>query len=414
MFYAQSVESTDLYKEWSFYSLIAACLQRRWYISDDIEWSLCGNHYIIFVGDPGTGKDVAMTIHKRILDQINEDYCKRTGKMFNPDSPYDHELIHRAPDTVTVEQLIYRMSLLTDGYVDHENQVKFQSAVTFCCSEFENLFKAEDTNLAGFFKTAWDCDKQFVKETRTQKNSIIQYPCINMLAGTTPEWIAKGMHYGLLNDGFLGRAIFVAGGRPGRKITFFSPSDEQKKELEIVYKHCRDLVGLEKKNYKGGMIRIKPDAKEFLDNWYQNKHKPTNPDRKLVHYYARKKALAMKQALISHFSDPTSETEVTIKDFEVALDSLERVEVNMHLALSSAGKNPIHQLAENILNFIRERNKPYSKAILTCVFHSDASEEDIGKALDYLQVAKKLLLFLDTDNNNMITFKANPLYKDES
>ena len=406
-FYCDCIETCPLYEEFSFYSLIAACLQRRFWTSSDA-WPLFANNYFIFVGLPGTGKTNAARGKLKVLNRINASFVIKPwfAKTPNKGGHVTSELIHVAPDSLTVEQLIKRMSLEMDGFKDQNGMLQFQSSVTFVSEELGVLLRLNEPNIIDFLKAAFDCSDKFSRETIGRGTDTITNPCVNLLAGTTPEWISQGMQYGIINDGMLGRALFIHGGAPTRKRALFKPSPEQDKALEYVYQHCRALCGNE-----GSFIPLSHEAEAFFEDWHANKNIPINHDPTLIHYYARKKIQVLKLALIIHFSESTTSREIQISDIKQALEALERVEVNMHLALSSAGKNPLHKLAGDIYDFFKRSRKPQTSDFLSVMFHRQADCDEVEKALKHLSQAKKLTFYMDSQLQ-LWCYKLNPDYKE--
>lgn len=383
--YCACLETTPLYVEFSWYNLISACLQRRVWLGKHEANRIYANLYLIFVGDPGTGKTVATRVNLYLLNRF------KTVNKANKE-----ELkIPIAPDTIGVEALIRKLAYGTKMFM--VNGVPYvQAPLTFLAEELANLFKKDDQQLVKFLLQGYDCG-DYTKELKGAEkfNNVesVFNMCINFLGATTPENMTDFMARGLLSDGFLGRAIFIYGGRPQEKKTFFEPNFDQVVDLKYIEDYCRCLTEL------CGEVEFSKEAREYLEDWYQNKNIILNEDRKLLHYYGRKKINAIKLSIIQHFCETKDSLVVEVESVKKALEALARIELTMHLALASVGRNPIHYLSEQIAYYLAEKkrqnpNNPerYRKTRdqLNMIFFSEGEFDQIAKAIEHLILSLKI------------------------
>lgn len=390
--YVSSVETTELYTEFSFYSLIAGCLQRRVWVKS--EAGIFPNLYLIFVGDPGTGKTNAGKINNKIY-----------SKLLKPDPEMPGALkcaINLAPDSVTVEQLIKKLSAFTDAFQDDLGNWHGHASMSFVSEELGTLIKKNDDNLVRFFIQAYD-GSDYTRETIMHGIQKIKKPCVNFLASTIPGWMSNALSHSLLDDGFVGRAIFIWGGPIKIPITYYQATLEQEDSFKAVIEHCKYLTTVK------GEVKINPEAREFFDNWYKtNRYNVINTDKKLVHYYARKKVNATKIAICNYFSRWPTTKELTIEDYQVALDTLKRAEMDMHLAFASTGTNPIYKLSTSILQFLQRTKKPFTWEQLRKLFFDECSNTgtttDVNNAIEYLMLCNKVTM--KPNEKNEVTIEA--------
>lgn len=388
--YCDAIETTPLYVEFSFYSLIAACLQRRVWCSTG-DWKIFSNLYFVFVGEPATGKTNAARVNINILNRLTS---------VNPKTKDVEQVIPTAPDTISVEALIRKLAFGLKIFTDAGGQPHAMSPITFISEELGNLFKKDDQQLVKFLIQGYDCGN-FKKELKGSEKvntmESVSNLCLNFLAATTPANMLDFMHRGLMEDGFLGRALFIYGGYPRKKILFFNPTPDQIYDLAQVEQHCRNLTNLV------GPCTLTDEAEKFLMDWLQNSNQVINEDRRLQFYYSRKKINVIKLAIVIHFSECCDNFQITKKDVEMALAALARAEVDMHLALSSSAKNPIYNLAEMILSFLCDRkrrhaNTPdkYRKRVseLQLIFNAEGDSMQVTKAVEYLVMAKRVIVQL--------------------
>lgn len=393
--YCQAIETTPLYIEFSFLSLIAACLQRRVWLAGG-DWKIFPNLYLIFVGEPATGKTNAARVNFNMLDRLRDDRKELIIKL--------------APNTVSVEALIRKLSFGVKFFTDEYGKQHPHTSINVISEELANLLKKNDQQLSKFLIQGYDSgdyEKELKGDGKVNAVEFIRNMCINFLAATTPRDMNNFMNLGLLDDGFLGRAIFIWGGKPLEKKLFFIPNPEQIQDLLYVEQYIRCLTTV------CGECTLSPEANEFLNNWYLKSDIVLNDDRKLVHYYGRKKINAIKISMCHHFADCYNSRQIGIESVKKALETLARAELDMHKALASAAINPMHTMAELIYNFLQERKlrnpKEESKWIkneeeFRIIFNAEGNDKVIKGAVEYLLISKKLIARL---KNGVLYYEPN-------
>lgn len=374
--YCENLEAPDIYIEYAFYSLIAACLQRRvWYGSKNRE--IFPNLYIIFVGRPGSGKSIAARPILKVIE-----FLRQPSKV---NSLIQEDIIHVAPNATTAEALIYKLAQISDIFqVPDSADPVAQAAITFVSEELGNLFKQDQQNLITFLTEGFDCG-DYRKETKHHGCDYIKKMCINMIGATNPEWLAKAVAFGIIGEGLASRVIFIAGGEPPKRITFFDITKEQLEAFNYLVTYCRGLTSI------CGPLQFTEDAYKFIDHWYTKGFSRTNPDKKLDYYYGRKKIHVIKLAMCIHFADTMTRV-IERSDIEKALELLARTELNMHEAFNLSGQNSTFVLSQNIMSHFWGRPVGTELTIkhLLLTFFRDADVVTIGDAVKYLTTVGKL------------------------
>ncbi len=391
MHYCSKIESPDVYIEFSFYSLIASCLQRRIWVSDT-DFEVFPNLYIIFVGPPATGKSVAARINVKILEKL---------KRPNPARPLElQDIVPVAPDTTSLQALTARMAQVDNQrtFYPESGLLKVQSPLTFISEELGNLFQTNTQDLITFLCQGYD-NGDYKKELKYGGNDYIKRMCINLLAATNPGWMAKATHFGLIEMGLASRGIFIAGGGLRFRNAFYDVDKDQQDCFSYLIKYCLELTKI------CGQCHFSPEARDFIQHWWKN-HRPTNPDKKLEHYYGRKKLHVMKLAIINHFADNLggeNTKQIEIESVNKSLSALARVEINMHEAFNSANINPIHTMALNIMHLIKHRGGRLPTKKVTLLFHEDEQRPgDINAALEWLISTYQLKVEIDNKEGNIL------------
>ncbi len=350
--YLRDVESSDIYIDWTFYTMVSAALQRRVCLNQIPHLAsgrpIFPNIYVIFIGPPGIGKSSAAFWAVELF---------KTFGGFDSLTSHSKRIIKIAPSSLTVEQL-YRY--MNTNYALFELPKDLQTSkdssgsiikhylssplAFFATEELGSLFRENTSDLVKFVTEGWDCG-DFHRETKTQGVDFIKSMCTTMLGCGTPDWIAEVSKNGLLQQGFTARTIFVWSEKKRhlKAMWDFEADDQQAawKELQVHVKKLTQLYG---------PVRLAPDAKEWLDRWYEDGGETNrlNPDKRLLDYYTRKKVHLIKTAMVVHYAERYDST-ITIADFLEALRLLDRTELDMHKALlGTAFENPAAKVAAKL------------------------------------------------------------------
>ena len=372
--YLRDVESPNIYKDWAFYYMIGAALERRiWWGTPP--YAIYPNIYIVYIAEPAVGKSLSGIAAKHIFKSL--DYTDITGA--------EVKIINRGPDTLTLERLVENIhdnaKTIEMTKPNGEKEMYIHSSIAFFASgELGTLLKSNTQDLIRFLVQGWDCE-DFEKETRTQKNFYIKNLCVSLFGCGTPDWMANSVDQGLFNEGLSSRVIFLYADASDQSAVTFSYDKFTAEQLAMrdeVAAHVKSLTEI------AGQVQISPEVREWCDAWYF-KHKNTiYEDKNLKDYYGRKKVHLMKLAMIIHFSESLTDS-ITIADLETALAILDSAEMKMSYALGGMAVNPIAKLAFEIeLHMKRVQVERFEKVVLKFYENAINGDKDVVKAIDYL------------------------------
>jgi len=382
--YCKKMESPTIYIDFSFYSLIASCLQRRVWLGDN-DFEIYPNLYIVFVGEPGTGKTIATAVNKRILQRLT---------WLHPGKNMLEQVINIAADTTSVEALIVSLSKCSQSFEWPPGSWKAHASTSVISEELGNLFKENTKDLIRFLCQGFDA-QDYKKETIGRGRDYIKKMCINLIAASNFEFMASATLNLAINEGLTSRVIFVAGGNKRFKETFYTLDEEQRTCFEDIVKWCQCLTTLK------GKIEWQPEAKEYFDFWYRNNDYPLNPDRKLKYYYSRKRIHSEKLAIAIHFSD-SFELILTLNDIKESLKLLAFAEETMHLALSGSGTNPLNNVTTELLKYLKDsKNDPPTINKIRLIFWNAADLPAINAAIEFLMITNQIKIKLTDKGENV-------------
>ena len=204
-------------------------------------------------------------------------------------------------------------------------------------------------DIIGGLTTFYDVTVPY-RETRITKSrdTTIDRPQLNMLAGSTPSNLMKFMPEFAWDQGFTSRIILVYSDE--QRLTDDFAEVQRTTDPDLLH----DLTSIY------GIIGEFTVTKEYQDaimEWRSSGEggKPTHP--KLIHYNSRRKVHLYKLSMVAAI-DRGDNLILTTDCFTTALRWLTEVEINMPL-LFSAGSTTIDGRAmEEIVDFIRRAGKP--------------------------------------------------------
>lgn len=427
-FYMKDITSPDSYIDMGFYYMINACLQRRVWLGS-IERPCFPNLYVLLVGKASVGKTQVikpvtdfLTFHKakhrlephgslcliegdkpktdeamEIVDEVAS-HNKSTSSMFMQQKNLKEVplVFPVSADSITYEALIMDHSsstrffpvkeLVGDTFKTFVRAGKYKHcSLNFLLEEISTLFRKKTGDVCKYLLKAYDCG-DYTHKTKGGGIDIVTNMCLNILGGTVPDFVGRSADDDLINDGFISRSIIVYGEE--RRFERFEAifTDEQKMAKIEILRHLFKLSKL------FGQVSFSPEAHAFMTN-YVEKVLPANKvnkDPKLDTYYGRKALHARKMAMSMHFADQWTSMEIQLESCLKAIAILDKLEINMHLALGAGTVSPVGKCTQRILETIRKKG-PQNDVELMLELVMDFDPDLIVKSIIFLKQAEKII-----------------------
>ncbi len=327
---------------WCGVSAIAGALRRKVWI-DQITFKWYPNFYIILVAPPGvvsktTTASVAMGLLRRI------------------------DGIRFGPDVVTWEALVGCFENARETF-EFQGMHHTMSSLTLQSGEFGNLLDPQNRAMVDMYVKLWDgSDEPFSKVTKTSGDNLVVAPWINMIACTTPAWIAGSFPEYMIGGGFTSRSLFVYAEKkemlianPRRHVTkgrFEELGNELVEDLKEISQITGEYVMTEA-------------ALDWTDAWYERHWAAPPPhltDERFQGYLARKQTHMYKLAMVLAAARG-NELRIDVPHFEDALAMIESVEPDMTKVFARIGQSEEAANAERLLNYIR-KNGPVNYEVV--------------------------------------------------
>ena len=318
---------------WSGVSAVAGALRRRvWLEMGYFRWF--PNMYVIFVAPPGiVSKSTTMAIAMDLLRKV-------------PD-------IEFGPDIVTWPALVTAFAQSTRSF-EYNGVSHIQSALTLQSSEFGNLVNPQDREMVDLLVDLWDSRQgAFKKVTKGSGNDTVENPWINLIACTTPAWIAGNFPEYMIGGGFTSRCLFVYADRKERLVAY--PADQMPQGLEtrrqaLVHdlSHIAEVLC--------GPFLLTPDAKSWGETWYRFHHQSppealAADEARFGGYLARKQTHIHKLAMIVSASHSDSRL-ISAEDIAFAHAMVSDLELDMPKVFDKIGRTEESIQAERFINFV--------------------------------------------------------------
>lgn len=291
---------------WTGVVTLAGALRRHVWI-DQAYFQWIPNFYVIIVAPPGiVAKSTTLSIGMNLLRAV-------PGVKFGP-------------DVVTWQALAQAFANSLEYVEMPGGKQHGMSALTVESSELGNFLNPSDREMVDFLITLWDGKKGAVEKlTKTQGKDIIENPCINLGACTTPSWIEGNFPEYMIGGGLMSRCILLYAERKRQYVAYPSlavPKDFALQQLKLV----EDLIQIA--TLRGPCIML-PETYAWGEEWYKRHYEKRPPhldNDRFTGYLARKQTHIHKLAIILSVAekDTLEITPKNLQDADAIVTSLEQ------------------------------------------------------------------------------------------
>ena len=328
---------------WSGVSAVAGALRRHvWVDMGAFQW--LANHFIVFVAPPGiVAKSTTAGLASGLLHRV-------PGIRFGPSA-------------VTAAALAKSFA---EAHEEFEIAGTFypHCALTLVSSELGNLIDPKDRQMIDLLTELWDgLQVDFTKVTKTSGSDTIINPWINLIACTTPAWLAANFPEYVLGGGFTSRCIFVYADKKEHLIAY--PSKSMPPDfIEVRDRLVADLDTIA--NTLLGPVTLTAGAYSYGETWYNHLHtsnKFAMSDDRLEHWLAREQAHLHKLAIVLSASR-RDDLVITEDELGLADTMLQGIEADIPTVFDKIGRAAGSNNSDRFLKYIEARNAvPMQEAI---------------------------------------------------
>lgn len=365
---------------WSGVVSIAGAMRRNVWIEMG-HFIFCCNHYVILVAPPGViGKTTTADLGINLLRAVGGD------------KPF----IKFGPDVVTWQALSQYMAESREDSDMGGGEYFPHCSITLASGEMGNLINPEDRQMLDLYVALWDARTGvFKKVTKGSGSDDILNPWVNMIACTTPAWIAGTFPEYAIGGGFTSRCIFVFADQKRQLIAYPSRTVSQEQ------RQLRDdlIHDLERISELRGKFMLTPEAMEWGEAWYKEHNTKERKDIDPVRfggYLSRKQGHIHKLAMVLSASVGNSRV-IDAATLQQAERIVSGTEVNMHRVFELIGRSADSKIANQLLELINRSRVISRPQIHAQMLHRFGAEE-INRGLASLQAAGAVVFGQVGDN----------------
>lgn len=326
-------EAPPYFYFWVGVATVAAALRRRvWLDMGTFTWY--PNLYTLLVAPPGiVQKSSTSDLGMRLLRNIPG--------------------INQGPTTLTWQSLYDAFLEVGDEFTVSPTETRTQFALYVNSPEFGITLNPKDTEMIDQLVHCWD-GAEMKKRTRKDGELKIATPSLNLIACTTPSWIAENVPQYLIGGGLTSRMLFVYGDTKARYVAYpqlVIPANYAERQATLI----RDL---ERISHLVGSFTLTPDAYVWGQEWYEHFHQVEAPklDKTLIGgYIARKQTLVHKVAMILSASQGDSLV-ISRATLERSAKLITQLEEKMPLVYNKIGMTSGANASEQVLAFLGRYN----------------------------------------------------------
>jgi hypothetical protein len=345
--YTIESESPEQFHLWTGLSIIASTVRRNVYLNQGTH-ILFPNMYVILIGPPGrVRKSTSIRLGRHLLLGV--------------------EGIHFGADSLTREELIRSLAKISTG--------SKQAAMTIHSTELSSLIEPSGIKMIQFLTDIFDGDYKWRYSTKHQGKDVINNPILNILAATTPTWIADGLPADVIGHGFTSRVLFVYGADRRFLRPFPGQLDgELARNLQADLDHISRIEG----DFTWG-----EGSKACYKEIYEEIDREIPKDYRVEGFHNRKDIYTLKVAMLLSIAR-SDDLIMQPGDITTAYSALSDIEESMHKTFSAVGKYDHAADTERLLAAIREDGELTSEEIHQR-FYAVGSVDDIGKMIQMLR-----------------------------
>ena len=352
--YSSYSEAPKRMRFWCAVSAIAGALRRRvWLDMGYFKWT--PNFFIILVAPPGiVSKTTTVNTSISLLRQV-------PGIKFGP-------------DVCTWQSLVTSLAASQEQFQINGHDAITAAEVTLESGELGNLLNPQDREMVDLLVSLWDGRAIFNKTTKMSGSESIENPWINIIACTTPSWIAGNFPEYMIGGGFTSRCIFIMAEEKEKYVAYPGlqvPAGLGDTRLKLVQ-------DLERISTLTGPFRLLPSAVSWGNAWYkhhyENRPEALNDDR-FGGYIARKQTHLHKLAMVLSASTRDDLT-ISPEDLTAANVMLSDLELDMPKVFARIGKSEAGLHTDRFLGYIKSQGAiTYNQAYTYLHTHFPAGKD---------------------------------------
>lgn len=360
--YTSNSEPALQFRLGSILSLMAACLRRN--VSLTWDRKLYPSLYVVLVGPSGSRKGTAMYPVQDISEKLP---IAGAAQKITPAS-----LIRDLKEAET-------QPVLT---LNNINSAGPSASLYIISTEFVVFIGDKNVDMIDILCDLWDNPSIWKYSTKHSGKDDIARPCLNLLAGITPDHLRKYLPPTAIGGGFTSRLLAVYAAKKNRSVYFPASATADGKKIKDLL-----IEGLTKMCALSGEFVVSDSFIKAWPTWYENADRHIFAENvHLAHYADRRPTHVLKLTMIisAMRTRDIGTLELTADDLHQASDYLTMLEKGMPKVYAGLGRNELADVTQRIM-FKISALKVIKFGVLLNHFYGDINRDDLLKVLAALE-----------------------------
>lgn len=335
-----------MFNVWSGYSCLSASIMRKCWLP----WgghAIYPNIYVMLVGDAGNGKTWAMDKARRLMVLV-PDLTEQISASVETPQAWIKAMVG-APDEKPPRPAFGKFPAKW-----YDGVVRDSHCAIIMANEFINYISLMPPEWINVLNDIYDRD-YYPYRTLNQGTINVTGPYVTMLAALTTEISNDLQKTKIISTGLARRTLFQYGERrwnnPCPEPTF---TDEQMAAKLRCIEYLKGLKSV------AGEFSWGVGTKEWWREWYVP-HLAAVPQKSPTtkSWYASKNVQLLKLTMLTALSEG-GPLEITVPHFEVALEQLSNLELDLDKIFGGVGRNELGSVAQKMCEFVHALPVPVS------------------------------------------------------
>lgn len=305
--YTDGISSPIRFRRWAAINALAGLLERRvWVVTR--KRALYANLFTLLIGPPGVGKTEVIrevsTVWKEVKDLSG-------GRK-----------LHVAPDDMTKAALVKTLAKATTRLVLSDIELVEYHSLLASIAEFSVFLPTYDMVFMSVLTDLFDCRDDYNQSRAGEGDTFIPNPQLQMLAGTTPGFMATTFPEQAWSMGFSSRLVLVYEGQGVDTPLFSDSALDAKLHTDLI--HDAKIIA-----QLYGQLSWTHEAQDLIQGWVSEGCKPVPTHPKLTTYNIRRVVQVLKLCMIACVSRRDNEFTISAEDVTTAIAWLLEVEQYM-------------------------------------------------------------------------------------
>lgn len=379
--YTANSEPPTIYHRWGAMAVIAGALQRKVHLKMGFE-KIYPNLFVILVGHSGrTRKGVALEIAHKMLRTV--------------------ATVSIAAESSSREAIILAMKRAHMTFDDPiTGEILNHSPLTAFPEELAVLLGQGDIKLLANLTDWYNSKDEWTYETVGRGRDALQGLCLNIFGATAPDWIQSMLPHEAVGGGFTSRCVFVVAERKRETVPEHNLTN---REILLQETLSRDLNYI---HLLKGPFTFSQDGRAAYNTWYTEQDKmltegkPAIEDMRFAGYCERRATHLRKLMMIMSASRSNS-MDITIQDFNNALELLTTTERQMHKTFGGLGKAQYSDVTEKVMGYIKTLGIT-TRSQLLIKFHRDLDSNGLRSVEELMTQMRVIQIELIPGQNDKV------------